>query len=147
MIKEVQDQFELLKAIHATVDKSLEGLSDEDWVRKPGEGFNTIASIIEHTMLVEQKFLTVVAGHPAEIDSQATFTAASWDVAKIKDKWSKILDDAKIVLEQINEATLDEPGMKAGIGDLNKRQVLSYLLVHTAHHRGQIPLLKRLLAQ
>ncbi len=145
MISEVADQFKLLQTLHMTIDKSLEGLSNEDWVRKPGESFNNIASVIDHVMLVEQKFLTAVAGHPADIDTQEPFQANAWDVAKIKEKWSKIIDDTKVVLETINEGMLEEPGLKLSIGELNKRQLLSYMLVHTAHHRGQIPLIKRLL--
>ncbi len=147
MIKEVSDQLDLLQAIHASIDKSLEGLSDEDWVRKPGESFNSIASIINHAMLAEQRFLSVVVGHPADIDTQEPFHTQSFDVVKTKDKWAKLVGDARVVLESVNEVTLTEPGLKLGVGDLNKRQLLSYMLAHTAHHRGQIPLLKRLLAR
>jgi uncharacterized damage-inducible protein DinB len=147
MIKEIEDQLHILQMLHTTIDKALDGLSDEEWVKKPGESFNNIASIIDHVMLVEQKFMSIIAGLPSEIDSQEPFHASSWDVAKIKSKWAKILDDARVLLDNVSEDSLSDPGLNMSAGELNKREVLSYMIAHTAHHRGQLPLLKRMLAK
>jgi uncharacterized damage-inducible protein DinB len=147
MVKEIEDQLHVLQILHTTIDKSLEGLADEDWVKKPGESFNNIASIIDHVMLVEQKFLSVIAGMQSEIDSQEPFHASSWDVSKIRSKWSKILADARVLLTNVSEDDLTDFGLKMNAGELNKRELLSYMVAHTAHHRGQIPLLKRMLAK
>ncbi len=147
MIKEVEDELNVLQLLHTSIDQLVEGLTDEDWAQKPGESFNNIASIIDHVMLVEQKFLSVIAGLPSEIDTQEPFHANSWDVPRIKAKWEKILDDAKLLLSKVSEDDLTDPGLTLRVGDLNKRQLLTYMIAHTAHHRGQLPLVKRLLAK
>ncbi|GGJ07847.1 hypothetical protein GCM10010885_16220 [Alicyclobacillus cellulosilyticus] len=146
MIKEVADLFQLLKNVHATVDKMLEGLSDEDWVKKPRPDFNNIASIIEHTALVERRFFAQVKGETPDIDAGAPFKATSWDVPKIKALWAESLEYARSVLEGLTEADLDQFGAKLGVGEVNKRQLIAYAIAHTTHHRGQIPLVKKLLA-
>ncbi|MCF8566130.1 DinB family protein [Alicyclobacillus tolerans] len=145
MIQESADQFALLTAIHASIDKMVEGLSDEQWLKKPGDGYNNVASILDHVCRVEQKFFAALAGENVDIDTQAPFKAASWDLAAIRTAWQDSLSRAQSALAGLTEASMGEPGMKLGIGDLNKRQLISYAIAHTAHHRGQIPIVKKLI--
>lgn len=144
LIKEVKDLFELLQAIHRTIDESVDGLTDDDWLKKPAENFNNIAAIMEHITLVENKFMSILQGANEEINTQAPFKATSWDVPSIRSAWKTTLTNAKTVLESIREEDLDQPGAKLGVGELNKRQLISYTVAHTAHHRGQIPIVKKL---
>ncbi|EJY54486.1 DinB family protein [Alicyclobacillus hesperidum URH17-3-68] len=145
MIQEVADLYQLLANVHASVDKMLEGLSDDDWVKKPQQNLNNIASIVEHTALVERRFFAQVKGEVPELDAGAPFRAESWDVPKIKALWADNLEFAKHALEALSEADLAQFGAKLGIGEVNKRQLIAYTVAHTAHHRGQIPLVKKLL--
>jgi uncharacterized damage-inducible protein DinB len=145
MIPEVQDQYQLLVSVHRSVDKMVADLSDEQWLKKPAENFNNIASVVEHVVLVERKFLAALAGTSADMDVQAPFRASHWDVASIKRQWQENLQIAEETLSKLTEQDLTAPGLKLGIGELNKRQLLSYMIAHTVHHRGQIPLIKKLL--
>ncbi|GLV13172.1 hypothetical protein Heshes_08560 [Alicyclobacillus hesperidum] len=145
MIQEVADLYQLLVSVHTSVDKMLEGLSDDDWLKKPQQNLNNIASIVEHTALVERRFFAQVKGQVPELDAGAPFRADSWDVPKIKALWADNLEFAKHALEALSEADLAQFGAKLGIGEVNKRQLIAYAVAHTAHHRGQIPLVKKLL--
>ncbi|WP_134158358.1 DinB family protein [Alicyclobacillus sacchari] len=145
MIQEVADLYQLFVSVHATVDKMLEGLSDDDWVKKPQPNFNNIASIVEHVALVERRFFAQVKGELSQLDAGEPFRAESWDVAKIKELWVSNLEFAKSALEPLSESDLAEFGAKLGVGEVNKRQLIAYAIAHTAHHRGQIPLVKKLL--
>lgn len=144
MIPEVADQFSLWKLVHASVDKMIADLSDEQLTKKP-EGNNAIAAVLEHTALVERKFLSALSGQVEDIDVQAPFKASSWDAAKVKGLWNDVLSYGEQVLSGLTAEQLSQPGLKLGVGELNKRQLLAYMIGHTAHHRGQIPILKRLI--
>lgn len=146
MLKEALDAYNLLARVHQSIDNMLKDVPEQDWLRRPGTGFNTIASIVEHMALVERKFMSAVAGQVADIDSGAPFRAETWDVTKVKETWVQALAFSKNVLEDVQLQALDEPGMKVGIGELNKRQLIMHTIAHTAHHRGQLPLIKRMLA-
>ncbi|WP_067624829.1 DinB family protein [Alicyclobacillus acidiphilus] len=146
MVKEVADLYQLLESVHTSIDKMLDGLSDEDWIKKPRPDFNNIASIIEHTALVERRFFTQLQGETPDIDAGRPFKADSWDVAKVKALWAESLDYARAALEGLTESDLDQFAAKLGVGEVNKRQLIAYAIAHTAHHRGQIPLVKKLLA-
>ncbi|WP_029421256.1 DinB family protein [Alicyclobacillus macrosporangiidus] len=144
MIPEVADLFSLWKLVHASVDKMIADLTDEQLTKKP-EGNNAIAAVLEHTALVERKFLSALAGQVEDIDVQAPFKASSWDAAKAKGLWNDVLSYGEQVLSGLTAEQLSQPGLKLGVGELNKRQLLAYMIGHTAHHRGQIPILKRLI--
>jgi len=144
MIKEVADLFELLTAIHHTIDQNINTLSDEEWLQKPQDNFNNIASIVDHMTRVEDKFMSILSGNVKEVDTQGPFKSTSWDVASIRQQWSESLANAKFVLDQLRVEDLDQHAAKLGIGELNKRQLISYTIAHTAHHRGQLPLVRKL---
>lgn len=144
MIKEVADMYGLLQAVHRTIDQSVSELTDEEWLKKPAENFNNIAAIMEHIILVENKFMSLLQGSSEAIDTQAPFKATSWDVPNLRAAWEQSLAKAENVLAQLSAEDLDQPGAKLGVGELNKRQLISYTIAHTAHHRGQIPLVKKL---
>lgn len=145
MLKEMQDLHDLYSKVHGTIHQMVDGLTDEQWVKKPAENFNNIASILEHTLLVERRFFAQLKGETAEIDARAPFVASSWDVEKIKAMWAENETLAKEAFESLTAEELDKPGAKLGVGEVNKRQLAAYAIAHTAHHRGQIPLVKKLL--
>ena len=144
MVKEVSDQFALLKMIHSTMDKMMEDLSDEDWMRKSGDEFNSVAAVVDHVLLVEDKFLSALSGVVNNIGTQTPFQSGPASLEDIRSRWAASLPAAEAVLSGLSEADLDSPGLKLGVGELNKRQLLSYMIAHTAHHRGQIPIIKKL---
>ncbi|QSO50946.1 DinB family protein [Alicyclobacillus curvatus] len=144
MVKEVSDQLALLKMLHTTIDKMLEGMSDEDLTKKSGAEYNSVAAVIDHVLLVEGKFLSAFTGAPNDTNTQTPFKEGPAELANIRSRWEASLGEAEAALQGLTEADLDAPGLKLGVGELNKRQLLSYMIAHTAHHRGQIPIIKKL---
>lgn len=145
MIAEARDAYAILESVHRSIDKMLEGVTDQQLLEKPFENMNNIASILEHTTLVEQRFLSSLAGDVQTIDSQKPFQASSWDVTSIKQQWEDVLRYAKDVFEKLKQDDMEQPGLKLGVGELNKRQLMVYTIAHTTHHRGQIPIVKKFL--
>ncbi|SFU54187.1 DinB family protein [Alicyclobacillus macrosporangiidus] len=144
MLPEVADLLSLWKSVRASMDKMIADLTDEQLTRKP-ENNNAIAAVLEHTALVERKFLSALSGQVEDIDVQAPYEASSWDAAKVKALWNDVLAYGEQVLSGLTAEQLTQPGLKLGVGELNKRQLIAYMIAHTAHHRGQIPILKRLI--
>ena len=145
MIQEVSDLYGLLSAVHTSIDAMLEGLTDEQLLAKPRQDFNNIASVIDHIARVEKRFFSVIAGAEEDVNSGEPFKAESWDLAAIRQRWAESLPYAEKSLSALTEDNLSEHGLKVGIGTLNKRQLISYTIAHTTHHRGQIPLIRKLL--
>lgn len=115
-------------------------------VEKPAENFNNIASLIEHLNLTERRFLAGISGGDTNIDIMAPFHADEWNVEKILNDWQAGLETAEEVLSQLTPDDLSEPGLKLHSGNvINKRQVITFMILHAGHHRGQIPLIKKLL--
>lgn len=145
MIQEAADLFELLKAMHTSIDKMVEDVQGDQWLTKPLPNFNNVASVIDHITRVERKFFSAIAGEALDIDTGAPFRDADLNVEQIRHAWAESIAYAEQALSGIRQEELSEPGLKLGIGELNKRQLISYAIAHTAHHRGQIPLIKKLL--
>lgn len=144
MIQEVQDLYGLLEAVHASVDRMLDGLTPEQWLQKPRPDSNNIASVIDHVVRVERKFLSAVAGKVEPIDAGEPFRVQEWDLDAIRGAWAGSLSYARQALADVREESLSaDDELELGVGKLNKRQLISYAIAHTSHHRGQIPLIKK----
>lgn len=145
MIEEVNDLYELLTAVHRSIDNMVEDLSDDKWLKKPLANFNHIASIIDHITRVERRFISAIAGQVEDINTAEPFQVDSWELAVIRKTWAESLFFVASVFEKLEPERLTEPGLKVGMGELNKRQLICNAIAHAAHHRGQIPLIKKLL--
>jgi uncharacterized damage-inducible protein DinB len=56
-----------------------------------------------------------------------------------------VLHKSKKVLENVSEKQLEEE-IDLGIGtEFNKRQIIIMTISHLTHHRGQIPLVKKII--
>jgi uncharacterized damage-inducible protein DinB len=146
VVSEVHDQFEVLQTVHKGLSAMIAGLSKEKLVEKPAEHFNNIASLLEHILLTEKRFLAGISEGDTDIDIMAPFNASEWNVEQILFDWQASLKTAEEVLSKLTVEDLSTPGLKLRSGDvINKRQVVTYMVLHAAHHRGQIPLIKKLL--
>jgi uncharacterized damage-inducible protein DinB len=144
MIKEVSDYYGVLKYVHQSIDQQLKNLSTEDWLKKE-EGFNNIASIIDHITAVENGFMKVLSGNEMDKFPAESFKKESSDIENIKKEWSKALSFSEEVLNSINENQLDETvDLRLGM-DINKRQLIILTISHLTHHRGQIPLVLKVI--
>ncbi len=140
MIAEAADYFALLKSIHQSIDDMTAPLTEEQWLRRPQENFNNVASIIDHVTRVEKRFMAAIAGETMDTDAGAPFRATAWNVAEIRQAWRDVLLYSETALDKLTDADLVKPGLTLRIGELNCRQLIVYTIAHTTHHRGQIPL-------
>lgn len=145
MIKELADQFEVLKAVHSSIESMVEGLTEEQWLAKPNEHFNNVASIVDHIARVERKFLSALTGEMEQIDAMETFKASRWDVPAIRQAFADVIPFAKTIFSQLTAEDMDAFGLKLRTLELNKRQVIAFTMTHSTHHRGQIPLVLKLI--
>ncbi len=145
MIQEVSDLYALLTAVHESIDNMLNDLTDGQWLKKPLPNFNNVASVVDHITRVEKKFLSGIEGALLETNPGEPFKVEQWDLFAIRQAWAASLPYAGQVLTKVTLEDLTDQGMKLGIGELNKRQLISYTIAHATHHRGQIPLIKKLL--
>lgn len=145
VIKEAADQVALLRAVHSGFDQLVENLPDGDWTVKPGPEFNSVAAIVEHVALVERRFASLLADSPEDVDAGSPFRAAEWDVAAVRQAFADGVQRVEEACSNLSADDMEQPGAKLRLGELNKRQLLSYLIAHTDHHRGQIPIVLKLL--
>jgi uncharacterized damage-inducible protein DinB len=146
MLKEVSDYFDLLEYVHNSINKMIEGLSDKQWLEVDRHNnINNIASIIEHITVVEEKFMQLINGDQINELPNQSFKKKEWNIEEIKLNWNKVLYKSKNVLENVSEEQLEEE-IDLGIGTvLNKRQIIIMTISHLTHHRGQIPLVKKII--
>lgn len=145
MLKEVADQFEILRFVHSSIESMLEGLSEEQWLTKPTDEFNNVASIVDHVARVERKFLSALTGEMEQIEAMETLKASSWDVAAIRKAFAEVIPYAESVLSKLTAEDMDAYALKLRAMELNKRQLLTFTITHSTHHRGQIPLVLKLI--
>jgi uncharacterized damage-inducible protein DinB len=145
MLKEISDHFEVLTWVHNSIDKMVEGLTQEQWLHRPNGTFNNVASIIDHVTRVEKKFMSAISGQTLDIDTQAPFKESNWDVSAVHQAWANTLLYSHSVFENLTESDFEKPGLSLRIGELNRRQLIVYTIAHTTHHRGQIPLVIKLI--
>jgi uncharacterized damage-inducible protein DinB len=145
MIKELSDQFDVLTMVHRSIDQMVDGLTDDQWLFRPNDKWNNIAAVIDHVTRVEKRFFAAIGGKTLDIDAGQPFKENQWNVQHIKEAWKNTLDEHKAILETVKESDLDQPGLTLRVGALNRRQLLTYAISHTTHHRGQIPLILKLM--
>ncbi|MDQ0188525.1 DinB family protein [Alicyclobacillus cycloheptanicus] len=145
MIKELSDQFDVLTMVHRSIDQMVDGLTDDQWLFRPNDKWNNIAAVIDHVTRVEKRFFAAIGGKTLDIDAGQPFKENQWNVQQIKEAWKNTLDEHKAILETVKESDLDQPGLTLRVGALNRRQLLTYAISHTTHHRGQIPLILKLM--
>lgn len=145
MIKEIEDYYGVLQYVHKSIDDMLHDLTADEWVYTR-EKFNNIASIVDHITAVETGFMKVLAGNPIEKMPVESFKNSEWDIHDIKTNWSEALLFSKEVLTGLTKENLEEL-VDLGLGmDMSKRQLIIFTISHLTHHRGQIPLIKKVIS-
>ncbi len=144
MSKIASDLIAAFRANHKTVKDLVADMEDSQWVKKPGSNINNIASIIEHVALVEQKVIAVIAGDKIDVNPGAPFAQTSWNVHKIKMQLDEVLDYAVTTLGSLTDGSLTE--VPSG-GKRTRLELAVNVIAHTAHHRGQIPIIKKLIVE
>ena len=120
----------------------IENLEPELWLAKPPGNTRPIAAIVTHMHNVRAKWIRLSAPHlgvPAQLNRaritpQQAQTALAESAALCARMLTEALSgDGKI--QHFRRDALAKPWPVAGSGGL---QMLSYMLTHEAHHRGQI---------
>ncbi|MCY0876805.1 MAG: DinB family protein, partial [Firmicutes bacterium] len=102
MTSELRDLGQLWSAVHESVEKMVEDLSDAEWLRKPRADFNNVASVLEHVTMVERRFLTVLDGKTPEPSTRNPFQADHWDVVAIRKAYADNLLYAQDVIARLD---------------------------------------------
>jgi len=135
---------------HDSLLEEVDGLTAEQInfraVDSEGEGYENSIAMLAHHIADTELFLIgqQIGGEESEIDRGNAFEITE---AKTKDvieklKATKAFSDK--VLDGISDADLNEPGVKFGDTQLDKRQTLLQALIHLSTHAGQITVLKKL---
>ncbi|AQQ55539.1 DinB family protein [Planococcus lenghuensis] len=145
MIKEIADYYGVLQYVHKSIDSMLNDLTAVQWVDTRGE-FNNIASIVDHITAVETGFMKILAGESIEKMPAESFRNSEWNIQHLKTNWNEALLFSKEVLTGLTKENLEEK-VDLGLGmDMSKRQLIIFTISHLTHHRGQIPLIKKVLS-
>ena len=146
MIQEIDDYYGVLQYVHKSIDDMLHDLTADQWVDTRGE-FNNIASIVDHITAVETGFMKILAGESIEKMPAESFKKSEWNILHLKTNWNEALLFSKEVLAGLTEKNLEEI-VDLGLGmDMSKRQLIIFTISHLTHHRGQIPLIKKMISK
>ncbi|NHM32322.1 DinB family protein [Neobacillus terrae] len=121
-----------------TFENAIKGLSSEDAYKKPGESANSIHEIVVHLNFWNKRYLERFLGQPnndrvednnVTFKNEETWNDSAANFQRIMEKWIAALtecEEAKLDLP--NEEDRSEPW----------RVKLTNLVLHNAHHIGQI---------
>jgi uncharacterized damage-inducible protein DinB len=122
----------------------IENLDPAAWTAKPPGKARTIAAIFTHMHNVRTKWVRLTAPHlkaPTQLNRahctpQQAAAALSESAARCMEMLHDALDDDRGPLKEFRSDSWHRP-MPVGL------EMLSYMLSHEAHHRGQVCLLVR----
>lgn len=151
-----------MEEVRGQLDKALQGMTTEDIGKRAVPGAHSIGAIMLHIAEAEWWWMQcVVSGHKlTPEDRQAPY----WDVLKHPDAFAAKGFSAEFCVEQASKIREQSRGILAGFSDEDLerifvferrgvvhehtlRWILHHLIDHEAQHKGQILMLRRLLAE
>jgi uncharacterized damage-inducible protein DinB len=151
-----------MEEVRGQLREAVTGLTDEKFSRPAFVGAHSIGALVMHIGEAEWWWMQcVVLGHElTEKDRHAPF----WDVLKSPDAFSSKGHTAEFCLQEIEKIRQQTRELLASFNDEdleriisferggqryehNLRWILHHLIDHEAQHKGQILMLKRLLAE
>ncbi len=140
-----EDFLNILAALHAEIERAVEGLPAEalDWV--PGPGINALGVLLAHVAGAERYWLgDVIAAEPSNRDRAAEFRTSGVDLAVLQDRLAASLAYARGVLDRLVLEDLEAPRTSPRDGRrVTVAWCLAHTLEHTAVHTGHITLTRQ----
>ena len=142
----VKDYLERLEALHAEVEKALEGLPQVglDW--SPGPEMNSIAVQIVHLVGAERYWIgDIIAGDPSNRIREAEFQVRGLSSLELKRRLSDSYAYIHRRLATLSKGDLDDLRTSPRDGRaISVAWVLLQILEHTALHLGHIQVTRQL---
>jgi uncharacterized damage-inducible protein DinB len=146
MIVLLADYMERLGALHADVERGIQGLPQAalDWV--PGPEMNSIGALVVHITGAERYWIGDVAGRdPSSRDRAAEFRARGLDEAELKRRLDSSLAYTRGLLGGLTLQDLDAVRVSPRDGqESTVTWCLAHALEHTAIHLGHIQIIRQL---
>lgn len=137
--------------ISSSVDQlvaTMEGLDASEINWKPLPTANSLSVLATHTMgNCADNLLSTLCGLTIPRDRDAEFAAYGESSASILKQWQQLRAQIQAQLEQIDDATLNEPRPHPRRGTLTGRDILIVVARHSAEHMGQAFLTRDLILQ
>ena len=141
--------WERLQALHAGIERTIEGLPQAalDWVSGPDT--NSLAVLAVHVAGAERYWIgDVVGGDPSGRDRAAEFRAHDLDGAVLKARLAAALAHSQAVLEELTLPDLEETYVSPRDGrQFTGAWCLAHALEHTALHLGHMQITRQLWKQ
>lgn len=134
-----------LDGLHRSVINMVEGLTERQINYRPIETPNTIGILAHHIAdaerwLIGKHFGGQAVDHQHDDAFRRTNTTPDEVLENLRDSFANSMR----ILRNTDAAALSEPGVRFGDNQLTKHQTLIQAMVHLAHHRGYMAMLKRL---
>lgn len=118
------------------------GMSEAAMNRSPGNGIHSVSTLLVHLAGAERYWICgVIGGETVDRQREAEFRHETRSKAAVAAAYREAAAAADRVLDGLRDGDLDrqvQTGATVG-------EILLRMIAHSAHHRGQILLLKRLL--
>lgn len=144
-----QDLQERFTALHNEIDKQLTDLPDAalDW--SPGDGMNSIAILIAHTIGAERYWVgDVASADPSHRVRDTEFETTGTTVAELRERLRQCDAYTHVALAKLK---LDDLGRSQSLPSLDRTFTVGWSLLHalehTAQHMGHIQQLRQLWEQ
>jgi uncharacterized damage-inducible protein DinB len=149
MLSILEDYLERLQALHADIERALEGLPPAalDWA--PGPDMNSLGVLVVHVAGAERYWIGDVADQdPSGRDREAEFRVRGLDAAALKARLGDALAHSRAVLEGLTWSDLESSRVSPRDGrEFTVAWCLNHALEHTALHLGQMQLTRQLWEQ
>lgn len=146
MLHMFEDYLDRLQALHADIQRALEGLPQEalDW--SPSTDMNSLAVLAVHTAGAERYWIGDVAGQDASgRDRDAEFQTKGLDVAALTARLDAALAHSRSVLDKLTVADMDARRSAPRDGkEYTVAWALLHALEHAAIHLGHMQIVRQL---
>lgn len=149
MVSVLENYLERLQALHADIERTIEGLPPPalDWV--PGPDMNSLGVLAVHVAGAERYWIGDVVGRdPSGRDRAAEFRTRGLDAAALKACLAETLAYSQAVLERLTLPDLEATRVSLRDGrEFTVAWCLAHALEHTALHLGQMQITRQLWEQ
>lgn len=124
----------------------LDGLSREDLNWRPLENANSLYGLALHSLgNIEENILGILSAEPVHRDPEAEFTIQGDSAEPLLQKWNELQQRVTFVLNHLTAVELDRLYELPRYEPMTGREVLIYVVRHTAEHMGHAELTRDLL--
>ncbi len=146
MIPLLESYLDRLQALHADVQRTIDGLPQDalDW--SPGADMNSLAVLAVHVAGAERYWIGDVAGQePSGRDRAAEFRTKNVDVSELTARLDAALTHSRGVLDRLILADLEAKRTAPRDGkEYGVTWALAHALEHTAIHLGHMQIVRQL---